>query len=192
MFLIKWFYGWLESLGLANKKARLLFLGLDNAGKTTLLHMLRDNLLKQHPPTHHPTSEQLVMGTIQIQAYDLGGHKEARRLWKDYFSAVDGIVFLTDTAERDPQRLRDMRLELDGLLIDPDLATTPIVVLGNKIDIPGAMSEPQLRDYLGLHQTTGKTHDPVPDGMRPIEVFMCSIVEREGYGAAFQWLGAHL
>ncbi|HEY9817033.1 MAG TPA: ADP-ribosylation factor-like protein, partial [Candidatus Obscuribacterales bacterium] len=162
MFLIEWFYGLLESLGLANKKARLLFLGLDNAGKTTLLRMLRDNCLKQHAPTHHPTSEQLVMGGIQIQAYDLGGHKEARRLWKDYFSAVDGIVFLTDTAERDPQRLQDMRLELDGLLIDPALATTPIVVLGNKIDIPGAMSEPQLRDYLGLHQTTGRTHDPVP------------------------------
>jgi GTP-binding protein SAR1 len=67
-------------------------------------------------------------------------------------------------------------------------------VLGNKIDVAGALSEMQLREALGLFLTTGKGSDATQlvSGTRPIEVFMCSIANREGYGAAFQWLGNQL
>lgn len=191
-FLWDWLSGMLNFLGLYKKSGKLLFLGLDNAGKTTLLHMLKDERMQQHMPTLHGTSEELTMGGMRFTTFDLGGHKQARRVWKNYFPAVDGIVFIIDTADR--ERIPESISELHSLMADEQIGECPIMILGNKIDKQGAASEEEIRHYFGLHgRTTGKGNIPKSElTSRPIELFMCSILKRQGYGEGFRWLAQYL
>jgi len=188
-FLLKWFWNTLAYLGLYNRKAKIIFLGLDNSGKTTLLHMLRDDKVIVHQPTKHAQSEELLIGNISFKTHDLGGHKAARRLWPDYFANIDGVVFMVDST--DIKRFPECKKELSKLLTHDTLAQVPFMVLGNKIDLKTAVSENQLRRALGLEETTGKKAK-VPDGIRPIETFMCSVVKRAGYEKGFRWLAKFL
>jgi GTP-binding protein SAR1 len=181
-------------LGLYHKNAKILFLGLDNAGKTTLLRMLKDNRAVSAEPTIHPNTEELIVGQLKLKAFDLGGHETARRLWQDYTTTVDGVVFLVDAIDR--QRFPEAKRELDNLLSAEELRGVPFLVLGNKIDMPSAASEEELKYALGLVDTYGKdTSSQFYEndcGACQIEVFMCSVVRRMGYKDAFQWLSNFL
>lgn len=80
-------------------------------------------------------------------------------------------------------------MQSDPIVSIESLNQVPFLVLGNKIDAPGAVSEEELRHELGLYQTTGKGKVPL-EGIRPIELFMCSVVMRQGYGEGIRYVRA--
>ncbi|XP_074041164.1 secretion-associated Ras-related 1 isoform X1 [Leptinotarsa decemlineata] len=203
MFIWDWFTGVLGYLGLVRRKRKYIFLGLPGSGRTTLVqHLLEEGqldtipyLLDDTPAEHsfsHNASEELSIGSMRFTTFDLGGHSQARRVWKDYFPAVDAIVFLVDANDRN--RFKESKQELDSLLTDETLSNCPVLILGNKIDLPQAASEDELRNYYALYgQTTGKgkvARSDLPG--RPLELFMCSILKRQGYGEGFRWLAQYI
>jgi GTPase SAR1 family protein len=105
---------------------------------------------------------------------------------------VDAVVYLVDAY--DNERFAESKKELDALLSDEALANVPFLILGNKIDIPYAASEEELRFHLGLTSfTTGKGKVTLAGSdVRPLEVFMCSIVRKMGYGEGFKWLSQYI
>ena len=156
MFIVNFFKSAFEWMGFFQKSANIVFLGLDNAGKTTLLYMLQSDRFTQTDSTIHPHQAEVTIGNIRFNSYDLGGHTQARKTWRDYCAQLDGIIFIIDAADR--ERLPEAKKELDTLLEMAELQSIPFVIFGNKIDKRDALKEEELREYFGLHyhQTMGK------------------------------------
>ena len=202
MFVINWLKTAMEDvmswMGFLPENTKILFLGLDNAGKTTLLHILKDDRITTHNPTLHPHAEELHMFGRYFRAFDLGGHEAARRIWRDYYADVDAIIFLVDAADR--TRMPEAKEELAYLMETESLKHVPFAILGNKIDIPTACSDEELRSFLQVPMSYNYNYQQGgggggsnqyayrPNGGAPIEVFMVSLVNKMGYSAAFKWI----
>ena len=181
-----WLTGWLEWLGLKNKQGKLLLLGLDNAGKTTLLMCLKTGNFQQFEQTKSYHVENLTIEGINFAAYDLGGHIIARESWGDYFINANAVVFIVDAA--DTARFPIVKKQLDDLLQDENLKNVPFLILVNKVDLENAVSQEVLASELGLYNMTPADATAVPPGQRPFRLFMCSVYKKAGYAKAFKWL----
>ncbi|EAY10653.1 GTP-binding protein SAR2, putative [Trichomonas vaginalis G3] len=181
-----WLTNVLSWLGLSNKNAKMLLLGLDNAGKTTLLQCLKTGNFQQFEQTKTYQIVDLTIEGIHFSAFDLGGHDIARQSWQDYYVNANAIVFMVDAAA--PDRFAEAKTELDKLLSDETLKNVPFLILGNKVDIPTAVSPDQLASSLGIFSQTDLQATTVPAGQRAIRIFMCSIKNKSGYAEGFRWL----
>ena len=146
-----WWYKTLANFGIFLKNGRLLVLGLDNAGKSTLLTVLQRNEVIPTAPTHQPVADVIKVGHMKVRAVDMGGHEIARRMWLQYSHEADGIVYIVDAVDR--ERFEEAAVELHKLLAAgalPDGA--PVLILANKVDLPHAATQEELWYGLGLDE----------------------------------------
>ena len=130
------------------KEVRLLILGLDNAGKTTVLYQIQFGESKVTVPTLGFNVETVKYENLTFQMWDLGGQSELRPYWRCYFPKTNAIVFVIDSTDK--ERLDIAKQELFFLIKEEDLKGVPIAILANKQDLEGALSDIELSEMLGL------------------------------------------
>ncbi|KAI8373334.1 putative ADP-ribosylation factor-like 2-like protein [Blakeslea trispora] len=130
------------------KEMRILMLGLDNAGKTTILKRINGEPIDTISPTLGFNIKTLEHEDYKLNIWDVGGQKSIRSYWRNYFEQTDALVWVVDSADR--LRLQDCQRELSQLLQEERLAGATLLVFANKQDIKGALSEQEIKEALEL------------------------------------------
>jgi small GTP-binding protein len=132
----------------SKEEMRILMLGLDAAGKTTVLYKLKLGEVVTTIPTVGFNVESVEYNNISFTVWDVGGQDKIRRLWRHYFLGTQGLVFVVDSSDRD--RVEDAREELMKVLGEVEMRDAALLVLANKQDLPNAMPAAELTEKLGL------------------------------------------
>lgn len=139
---------------LRKKDVRLLMVGLDAAGKTTILYQLKMDEQVKTIPTIGFNVETLDYKGLNFTVWDVGGQDKIRVLWKHYFQNTDGLIFVVDS--NDTERIDDAAEELKKMLAEDDLKNSCLLVMANKQDLKDAMSPNDITEKLGLKDLKGR------------------------------------
>ena len=136
------------------KEIRLLMLGLDNAGKTTIVKKFNAEDVDLISPTLGFNIKTLHFNGFKLNIWDVGGQTSLRSYWRNYFEETDGLIWVVDSSDR--ARLNDCKKELHLLLQQERLAGASLLVFANKQDIAGALTQHEIRDVLSLDDITSR------------------------------------
>jgi len=129
--------------------------GLDAAGKTTILYKLKLGEIVTTIPTIGFNVETVEFKNISFTVWDVGGQDKIRPLWRHYFQNTQGLIFVVDSNDR--ERVAESAEELSKMLLEDELKDAVLLVFANKQDLPNALSVSELTDKLGLHALRNKT-----------------------------------
>ena len=125
-------------------------LGLDNAGKTTVLYKLKLGEVVSTIPTIGFNVETVEYKNIAFTVWDVGGQTKIRPLWQHYYENCDGIIYVVDSS--DSLRMKEAREELEEVLGDDRVRDSSLLVFANKQDMPNALNPTEVTEKLGLGQ----------------------------------------
>ncbi|KIN06139.1 hypothetical protein OIDMADRAFT_17176 [Oidiodendron maius Zn] len=166
----------LRKARLKDKEMRILMLGLDNAGKTTIVKKVMGEDVNTVSPTLG-----FIIKTIDFQGYklniwDVGGQKTLRSYWRNYFEKTDALIWVVDATDR--LRVDDCRRELHDLLLEERLSGASLLVFANKTDVAGCMDQEEIQESLQLNAI--KTH--------VCHIIRCSAITGENLEQGLQWV----
>ncbi|GBB97975.1 hypothetical protein RclHR1_03110007 [Rhizophagus clarus] len=158
------------------KEVRILILGLDGAGKTTILYRLQIGEVVTTIPTIGFNVETVTYKNIKFQVWDLGGQTSIRPYWRCYYANTDAVIYVVDSVDRD--RMSTSKEELHAMLDEEELRDAALLVFANKQDMVGAMSAAEVSDALGLGTLKN----------RQWSIYKTSAVKGDGLTEGLDWL----
>lgn len=190
----------LQGIGLSNKEFRVLIVGLDSVGKTSLLYRAKLGKVVTTMPTIGFNVETLTYNNVNFTAWDVGGRDKSikikwnilhnilcfliiknyylvRPLLRHYYAKTDAVVYMIDSNDMD--RIDQSREQIQGMFEEDELEKSVLMVLANKQDIEGCMSVNEIRDLLDL--------DNIVSGRR-FNIFGTDVINGDGINEAFDWL----
>ena len=162
-----------------SKEYRVLMLGLDAAGKTTILYKMKLGEVITTIPTVGFNVETVEYRNLRFTVWDVGGQSKLRPLWRHYYQGTQGLIFVVDS--NDPARVDLAKEELHQLLFDDAMRDAHVLVFANKQDLPQAMATSDLGHKLDLHRLRNKWY------IQP-----CCAVNGTGLYEGLDWLAASL
>eukprot|EP00045_Choanoeca_perplexa_P010994 m.114299 g.114299 ORF g.114299 m.114299 type:complete len:185 (-) comp15473_c0_seq2:1540-2094(-) len=170
---------WVKSL-FWKEEMELTLVGLQNSGKTTFVDVIASgNFTEDMIPTVGFNMRKVTKGNVTIKLWDIGGQPRFRTMWERYCRGVQAIIYMVDAADK--SKLEAAKQELHALLEKPQLAGTPVLVLGNKCDLPGALEANDLVETLALKTI----------GDREVCCYAISCKNQINIEITLKWLMAH-
>ena len=166
----------LRKIKLKEHQIRLLTLGLDNSGKTTIIKSFLGEDPTSTSPTLGFTINTLKYNSNTINFWDIGGQTTIRSYWRNYFEETDGVIWVVDSSDK--LRLNDSKEELHNLLKQEKLAGATLLVFCNKQDINGALTVEEIKNILQLDIITSRHWIIMP----------CSAINGNGLENGLKWL----
>lgn len=130
------------------KEMRILLLGLDASGKTTILYKLKLGKLITTIPTVGFNTETVTYKNVKFIVWDVGGQDRIRPLWRHYYTGTCAVIYVVDSADR--YRIDEARHELHRVINDREMRDALILIFANKQDLPEAMKLHEIQEKLGL------------------------------------------
>ena len=173
------------------KTYRILLLGLDNAGKTTILYKLKLGEVVSTVPTIGFNVESIDYKNIKFNCWDIGGQQKIRSLWRHYYLNTDAIIFVLDST--DVNRLscnlnnvseyeESVESELNKLLENEELKDCALLVLANKQDQYKSLKIEEISNLIGLNKIKNRTW----------KIYGTNAIKGEGLYEALEWMTDYL
>ncbi|GAB1602300.1 ADP-ribosylation factor-like protein 3 [Argonauta hians] len=159
-----------------DKELRLLLLGLDNAGKTTLLKKLASEEISHITPTQGFNIKTVQAGGFRLNVWDIGGQRKIRPYWKNYFENTDVLIYVIDSSDK--KRFEETGEELFQLMEEEKLNGIPLLVFANKQDLMNAADASEIAEGLNLHSLRD----------RKWQINPCSAMTGEGIEPGISWI----
>ncbi|KNC83734.1 ADP-ribosylation factor-like protein 8B-A [Sphaeroforma arctica JP610] len=164
------------------EEMELTLVGLQNSGKTTFVNVIASGQYTEDMlPTVGFNMRKVTKGNVTIKLWDIGGQPRFRSMWERYCRGVNAIVYMVDAAEKDSEKVNQSKTVLLQLLEKPALQGIPVLILGNKNDLPGAMSVDDIINSWDLKSVTS----------REVCCYSISCKNQNNIDITLQWLIKH-